>query len=173
MMYPGLASWAKFSRPSGTKLVSPGSHTRSKALNGSATYGTAEPVPFARQSVSQLLGRPASPRKLPLQRLTQRFREMEPHFYEAKDLPGFDPERELGEPGEFPFTRGIRPSMYRSRLWTMRQYSGMGDAEQSNRRYQFLLPRAPTDSRSRSTCLPRSAVTPTPPGRPARWAGPG
>jgi methylmalonyl-CoA mutase, N-terminal domain len=60
-------------------------------------------------------------------------------FYEAKDLPGFDPERELGEPGKFPFTRGIRPSMYRSRLWTMRQYSGMGDAEQSNRRYQFLL----------------------------------
>ena len=63
---------------------------------------------------------------------------MEP-FYEAKDLPGFDPERELGEPGQFPFTRGIRPSMYRSRLWTMRQYSGMGDAEQSNRRYRFLL----------------------------------
>jgi methylmalonyl-CoA mutase N-terminal domain/subunit len=60
-------------------------------------------------------------------------------FYEAMDLPGFDPERELGEPGQFPFTRGIRPSMYRSRLWTMRQYSGMGDAEQSNRRYQFLL----------------------------------
>ena len=64
---------------------------------------------------------------------------METPFYEAKDLPGFDPERELGEPGQFPFTRGIRPSMYRSRLWTMRQYSGMGDAEQSNRRYQFLL----------------------------------
>jgi methylmalonyl-CoA mutase, N-terminal domain len=60
-------------------------------------------------------------------------------FYEAEDLPGFDPERELGEPGQFPFTRGIRPGMYRSRLWTMRQYSGMGDAEQSNRRYQFLL----------------------------------
>jgi len=64
---------------------------------------------------------------------------MEPPFYEAKDLPGFDPDLELGEPGQFPFTRGIRPSMYRSRRWTMRQYSGMGDAEQSNRRYQFLL----------------------------------
>ncbi len=64
---------------------------------------------------------------------------MDRPFYEAKDLPDFDPHRELGEPGQFPFTRGIRPSMYRSRLWTMRQYSGMGDAEQSNRRYQFLL----------------------------------
>jgi methylmalonyl-CoA mutase N-terminal domain/subunit len=64
---------------------------------------------------------------------------MEPPFFTAKDLPAFDPERELGEPGQFPFTRGIRPGMYRSRLWTMRQYSGMGDAEQSNRRYRFLL----------------------------------
>ena len=64
---------------------------------------------------------------------------MDRPFYQAEDLPGFDPERELGEPGQFPFTRGIRPSMYRGRLWTMRQYAGMGDAEQSNRRYKFLL----------------------------------
>ncbi|MGB8537319.1 MAG: methylmalonyl-CoA mutase family protein [Acidobacteriaceae bacterium] len=59
--------------------------------------------------------------------------------YSATDLPGFDPEQDLGEPGQFPFTRGIHPSMYRSRGWTMRQYSGMGDAEQSNQRYRFLL----------------------------------
>ena len=45
----------------------------------------------------------------------------------------------LGEPGEYPFTRGIQPTMYRGRLWTMRQYAGMGDAEESNRRYKFLL----------------------------------
>jgi methylmalonyl-CoA mutase, N-terminal domain len=64
---------------------------------------------------------------------------MDRPFYEAKDLPGFDPARDLGEPGQFPFTRGIRPSMYRGRLWTMRQYSGMGDAQESNRRYKFLL----------------------------------
>jgi methylmalonyl-CoA mutase N-terminal domain/subunit len=64
---------------------------------------------------------------------------MDRPFYRAEDLSAFDPERELGEPGQFPFTRGIRPTMYRGRLWTMRQYSGMGDAEQSNRRYQFLL----------------------------------
>ncbi len=64
---------------------------------------------------------------------------MDRSFYEAQDLPGFDPDRDLGEPGQYPFTRGIRRDMYRRRLWTMRQYSGMGDAEQSNRRYRFLL----------------------------------
>jgi methylmalonyl-CoA mutase, N-terminal domain len=56
-----------------------------------------------------------------------------------EDLAGFAPDRDLGFPGEYPFTRGIRPAMYRGRLWTMRQYSGMGDAEESNRRFKFLL----------------------------------
>ena len=42
-------------------------------------------------------------------------------------------------PGQYPFTRGIHPGMYRSRLWTMRQYAGFGSAEESNRRYRFLL----------------------------------
>jgi methylmalonyl-CoA mutase, N-terminal domain len=59
--------------------------------------------------------------------------------YTAADLEAVDPERDLGYPGEFPFTRGIQPTMYRGRLWTMRQYAGMGDAEESNRRYKFLL----------------------------------
>src|SRR5580704_15377703 len=59
--------------------------------------------------------------------------------YQAEDLAGFDPDRDLGYPGQYPFTRGVRPTMYRGRLWTMRQYSGMGDAEESNRRYKFLL----------------------------------
>ncbi|MGC2401855.1 MAG: methylmalonyl-CoA mutase family protein, partial [Acidobacteriaceae bacterium] len=57
----------------------------------------------------------------------------------TEDLPAFDPVRDLGYPGQFPFTRGIHPAMYRSRLWTMRQYSGMGNPEESNRRYRFLL----------------------------------
>jgi methylmalonyl-CoA mutase, N-terminal domain len=60
-------------------------------------------------------------------------------FYRAEDLAGFDPDCELGFPGQYPFTRGIQPTMYRGRLWTMRQYSGMGDADQSNQRYRFLL----------------------------------
>lgn len=59
--------------------------------------------------------------------------------YRAADFEGFDAATQLGEPGEYPFTRGIQPTMYRGRLWTMRQYAGMGDAEESNRRYKFLL----------------------------------
>jgi methylmalonyl-CoA mutase N-terminal domain/subunit len=59
--------------------------------------------------------------------------------YRAENLAGFDAAATVGEPGEYPFTRGIQPTMYRGRLWTMRQYAGMGDAEESNRRYKFLL----------------------------------
>jgi methylmalonyl-CoA mutase, N-terminal domain len=59
--------------------------------------------------------------------------------YRAEDLEGFDAAATVGEPGEYPFTRGIQPTMYRGRLWTMRQYAGMGDAEESNKRYKFLL----------------------------------
>ncbi|HEY7291644.1 MAG TPA: methylmalonyl-CoA mutase family protein [Vicinamibacterales bacterium] len=55
------------------------------------------------------------------------------------DLVGVDPSRDLGEPGEFPFTRGIQPTMYRGRLWTMRQYAGFATAEESNARYRYLL----------------------------------
>ena len=55
------------------------------------------------------------------------------------DLAGWDPSVELGLPGEFPFTRGIQPTMYRGRLWTMRQYAGFASAEESNARYRYLL----------------------------------
>jgi methylmalonyl-CoA mutase N-terminal domain/subunit len=59
--------------------------------------------------------------------------------YGPDDLEGFDPAGELGNPGEPPFTRGIRPLMYRGRLWTMRQYAGMATAEQTNARFRYLL----------------------------------
>jgi methylmalonyl-CoA mutase N-terminal domain/subunit len=55
------------------------------------------------------------------------------------DLAGWDAERDLGFPGTFPFTRGIQPTMYRGRLWTMRQYAGFGTAAESNARYRYLL----------------------------------
>jgi methylmalonyl-CoA mutase N-terminal domain/subunit len=60
-------------------------------------------------------------------------------LYTADDLAGWDPTTALGLPGEAPFTRGVYPSMYRGRLWTMRQYSGFGDAASTNERFKFLL----------------------------------
>ena len=60
-------------------------------------------------------------------------------LYTASDLKGSDYESEVGYPGEYPFTRGVQATMYRGRLWTMRQYAGMGDAEASNQRYKYLL----------------------------------
>ncbi len=59
--------------------------------------------------------------------------------YSPPDLDAPRSEEKIGYPGEYPYTRGIQPTMYRGRLWTMRQYAGMGDAEESNRRYKFLL----------------------------------
>ncbi len=56
----------------------------------------------------------------------------------------FDYATQLGFPGEYPFTRGVQPSMYRSRFWTMRQYSGFATAEESNRRYRYLLDQGQT-----------------------------
>ncbi len=64
--------------------------------------------------------------------------------YGAEDLEGFDPAVQLGEPGEFPFTRGPRPRMYRDRLWTMRQYAGMATAAETNRRFRYLLDQGQT-----------------------------
>ena len=60
-------------------------------------------------------------------------------LYTPADLEGWDHDCQLGYPGQFPYTRGVQASMYRGRLWTMRQYAGMGDAEESNRRYKYLL----------------------------------
>lgn len=60
-------------------------------------------------------------------------------FATPDDLAGFDADRDLGFPGTFPYTRGIQPTMYRGRLWTMRQYAGFGTAAESNQRYRYLL----------------------------------
>ena len=66
------------------------------------------------------------------------------NVYGQKDLEGIDSEDGLGSPGEYPFTRGAYPSMYRERLWTRRQIAGFGTAEATNQRYQFLLSRGQT-----------------------------
>ena len=77
--------------------------------------------------------KPASPTGLPMEAVIG-----------PDDLEGWDAERDLGFPGQFPFTRGVYPTMYRGRLWTMRQYAGFGSAVESNRRYRYLLDQGQT-----------------------------
>ena len=64
--------------------------------------------------------------------------------YTPEDLPDFDYVRDLGYPGEYPFTRGVQPNMYRGRIWTIRQYAGFGTAEETNQRYRYLLEQGQT-----------------------------
>jgi methylmalonyl-CoA mutase N-terminal domain/subunit len=82
----------------------------------------------AKKSSAAAESRAASPSGLPLEPVVT-----------ANDLPDWDPERDLGYPGQFPFTRGVYPTMYRGRLWTTRQYAGFGSAVESNQRYRYLL----------------------------------
>ena len=76
------------------------------------------PVPERGASFTTLSGEPVRP------------------LYTEADLPELD---EIGLPGEYPFTRGVYPSMYRGRLWTMRQFAGFGTAEETNERFHYLL----------------------------------
>jgi methylmalonyl-CoA mutase N-terminal domain/subunit len=57
----------------------------------------------------------------------------------VEDVAGFDPDTDVGLPGEYPYTRGVHPTMYRGKLWTMRQFSGFGNAADTNKRYRYLL----------------------------------
>jgi methylmalonyl-CoA mutase N-terminal domain/subunit len=71
--------------------------------------------------------------------------EVQPLYTQADlEAHGFDPQTHLGFPGQYPYTRGIQPTMYRSRFWTMRQYAGYATAEESNRRYHYLLEQGTT-----------------------------
>src|SRR5262245_16588827 len=65
-------------------------------------------------------------------------REIRP-LYTRDDVRGLDYARDLGDPGQFPYTRGVHETMYRGRLWTMRQFAGFGAAEQTNKRFKYLL----------------------------------
>src|SRR5438067_12203911 len=91
-------------------------------------------------------------------------------FRVPADLAGWDPDRDLGQPGEFPFTRGIQPTMYRGRLWTMRQYAGFGSAAESNERYRHLLSQGVTGLSVAFDCRPRWATTRIIRWLPAKWA---
>src|SRR4029077_6724575 len=88
-------------------------------------------MPEAKSSAQEMKERRekfTTPSGLPLERL-----------YTEDSLADWEPEEALGYPGEFPYTRGIYPSMYRGRVWTMRQYAGFGSAAESNQRYRYLL----------------------------------
>lgn len=61
------------------------------------------------------------------------------YLYKPEDLTSWEPEKALGEPGTFPYTRAVYPTMYRSRVWTMRQYAGFGNASETNKRFRYLL----------------------------------
>src|SRR3954466_13963297 len=84
-----------------------------------------------------------------LKKVMDKFPERKPRFETSSgiELPPVnipldeDPDyaEKLGFPGEYPYTRGVQPTMYRSRFWTMRQYAGFASAEESNRRYRYLL----------------------------------
>ena len=86
---------------------------------------------------------------------TARFKERKEQFesssgapidplYGPEDMAEWNYHEKMGYPGEYPFTRGVQPTMYRGRLWTMRQYAGFADAEESNRRYKYLLEQGQT-----------------------------
>ncbi|HEY7355426.1 MAG TPA: methylmalonyl-CoA mutase family protein [Ktedonobacterales bacterium] len=71
--------------------------------------------------------------------------EVQPLYTQADlEARGFDPAASLGYPGQYPYTRGVQPTMYRSRFWTMRQYAGYATAEESNQRYHYLLEQGTT-----------------------------
>ncbi len=65
-------------------------------------------------------------------------------LYTPEDIDGIDYKTDIGYPGLYPYTRGVQPTMYRGRLWTMRQYAGFGSAEESNKRYKYLLSQGQT-----------------------------
>src|SRR5262245_37695382 len=79
---------------------------------------------------------PPSERNAPFQTVSSRPVE---RLYTAGSLPDFDYERELGNPGQFPYTRGIHATGYQGKLWTMRQFAGFGTPADTNRRYRELL----------------------------------
>src|SRR5438132_8835127 len=65
-------------------------------------------------------------------------------LYTPESLNGFDYDTDLGYPGQYPFTRGVHATLYRSRLWTMRQFAGFGTPRQTNERFRFLLEKGQT-----------------------------
>ncbi|MEK6976421.1 MAG: methylmalonyl-CoA mutase family protein, partial [Candidatus Thermoplasmatota archaeon] len=106
--------------------MSGGKAGRKKADWESTTYAKAKAKGERKESFSAFSGREIAP------------------LYTGDDLAGLDADRDLGYPGSAPYTRGVQPTMYRGRLWTMRQYAGFSTPEESNKRYKLLLQQGST-----------------------------
>ncbi len=108
-----------------------------------------QPALFSQQALAALSRTLHGWEEGPLAKTLQKQPEREEKFatssqlverlYTPLDIAGLDYERDLGFPGEYPFTRGVQPTMYRGRYWTMRQYAGFGTAEESNQKFRYLL----------------------------------
>ena len=106
------------------------------ARNGTARHKTdAERLALKRAAWDRAAD--AQPERLP--RFMTTSSEPIARLYDPTDLPDWDFERDLGYPGEYPFTRGIHPTGYRGKLWTMRMFAGFGSAEETNARFKYLL----------------------------------
>jgi len=105
---------------------------------------------FSKQKLNEIKEQKAVWEKKTVEKVLARFPERKKQFTTSSNIPvnrvytplevdGLDYSRNLGFPGEYPYTRGVYPTMYRGRLWTMRQYAGFGTAEQTNKRFKYLL----------------------------------
>jgi methylmalonyl-CoA mutase N-terminal domain/subunit len=113
-------------------------------MSGEPDPGAAQRIAAARSRWEQETLRPATARAPERARFATSWGAPVPVVATPADLPGFDYLAELGFPGEYPYTRGVHPTMYRGRLWTMRQYAGFGTAAETNRRFHYLLAQGQT-----------------------------
>ena len=128
---------------------------RSTAKNGTSAHNNAETQPPAQQlynpdAVAEIAEQQAEWERDGLAQSTRRMPERRKEFttqsgmpiarlYTPAATPDFDYERDLGYPGEYPYTRGVQPTMYRAKPWTMRMFAGFGTAEETNERFRYLL----------------------------------
>ena len=123
-------------------------------MNDTTEPGATQPSLFSEEALATLSRAAHGWEEGPLAKALQRSPERGESFatssldvarlYTPLDVAGLDYERDLGFPGQYPFTRGVQPTMYRGRLWTMRQYAGFGTAEESNQKFRYLLDQGQT-----------------------------
>ena len=129
-------------RPAGKRPVGKASAGKSPAGNAASNGPAPDSGRERWRSTTRAKAIEGSPERLP--RFTTSSDIEIADLYTPADIVGLDEDRDLGRPGEFPFTRGVQPTMYRGRLWTMRQYAGFASADETNRRFRYLLEQGQT-----------------------------